>query len=72
MKAIFTLLIATTSLVSCNSQSGSTEEGKDPTSTISADSINKPGGVINSSPISTDTAAMNVQNAERAAADSAR
>lgn len=71
MKVIFTLLMATTILVACNSQSGSTDEGKDATTTVSADSVNLPGGVINSSPISTDTAAMNVQNAEKAAADSA-
>ena len=48
----------------CNTSPGSGEKANDDGTGLkdAADTIRQPSGVINSSPISTDTAAINVQN----------
>lgn len=73
MKKIYSILILCIGLIACNNTNTDSEYADaDSLKSQVEDSLNTPGGVINSSPISTDTAAMNVQNSLKAAKDSAR
>lgn len=67
MKKIMCVLSIFTILTSCNNSNTGNEkhDGSDSTgltNPVSIDTIKHPSGVDNSSAISTDTAAMNVQN----------
>lgn len=74
MKKIYSILLICIGLIACNNSNTDSEhvEADSLKANQVEDSLNIPGGVINSSPISTDTAAMNVQNSIEAAKDSAR
>lgn len=67
MKKLAILFAVFTTLNSCDNSTNTNEKNNtgivDSTGLISpTDSINPPGGVISSTPISTDTAAINMQN----------
>lgn len=66
MKKSLLLFAVICSVMACNSNQESVAEGEDTaglTNPIVIDTVKHPGGVVNSNVISTDTAAMNVENA---------
>lgn len=66
MKKLLLSLSVLICLAACNSNQEGTAEGTDTTgltNPIAIDTVKHPGGVVNSNVISTDTAAMNVENA---------
>ena len=66
------LIFICAGLMACDNSESETDHVRADSIFAAEDSVNTPGGVINSSPISTDTAAMNVQNAIKAGKDSAK
>jgi hypothetical protein len=64
MKNIFIAAVLMITLSNCNTSPGNDEKANENGSGLkgASDTIHQPSGVINSSPISTDTAAINVQN----------